>query len=92
MAQVYSWAPRDVSRLSGVRSAVGEKGRGIAAKARADLARHRETGASKISTESRSPDYLVHLDDVAAAAIEFGGVKRDGTVVQGLHILTNAAR
>ncbi len=92
MAQVYERAPRDVARIAGVRATVGDKGRQIAARARANLKGHRETGKAKIRVESRSPDYLVHLVDPAAAAIEFGGIKRDGTVVQGLYILTNAAR
>lgn len=92
MAEVYDYAPRVVSRLPGVRAEVAAKGSEIAARARASLAGHRETGASKIRVERRSPDYLVHLVDDAALAIEFGGVKRDGTVVQGLYIMTNAAR
>ena len=92
MAWVSEFAPSDVARLPGVRAAVAEKGREIAARARTGLKGHRETGAAKIRVESRSPDYLVHLVDEAALAIEFGGVKDDGTVVQGLHIMTNAAR
>jgi len=92
VAWVNPYAPRIVSRLPGVRAEVAAHGREIAARARARLTRHRDTGAAQIRVESRTPDYLVHLIDPAAAAIEFGGVKRDGTVVQGLYILTNAAQ
>lgn len=92
MAWVSNYAPKTVSRLPGVRAEVAGKGRQIAARARANLAGHHDKGDSKIRVESRSPDYLIHLVDEAAAAIEFGGVKADGTVVDGLYILTNASR
>jgi len=94
MVWVSEFAPRDVARLPGVRAEVAAKGRQIASRARAGLAAHRDTGSARISVESRSPDYLVHLEDPhgAAAAIELGGVRRDGRVIQGLHILINAAR
>lgn len=92
MVWISEYAPKTVSRLPGVRAEVAGKGREIAARARANLKGHRETGAARIRVESRSPDYLVYLVDDAAGALEFGGVKRDGTVVQGLYILTNASR
>lgn len=92
MAEVYEWAPRDVSRIKGVKAAVAAEGQTIAARARASLKGHRDTGAAKVRVERRSPDYLVSLVDANALAIEFGGIKGNGTVVQGLYIMTNAAR
>lgn len=92
MAWVDPSAPRTVSRLSGVQAVVAEHGSSIAAKARGGLAGHHRTGASRIESERHTPDYLVSLVDRDAAAIEFGGIRRDGRVVPGLFIMTNAAR
>lgn len=95
MAWVNPKAPAIVAKMPGVRKAVAAEGRAIAARARANLSAHRQPGQprhTRISVESRSPDYLVHMTDPhgAVVAIEYGGTRSDGRVVQGLYILTNA--
>lgn len=91
MAQVRKFANSTVAHLPGVKAAVHAHGQTVAARARATLGQHRDTGAARIRVVRQSPDYLVCLDDQAAIAVELGGVRRDGRVIRGLFILTRAA-
>ncbi|MCP3801852.1 DUF5403 family protein [Allokutzneria sp. A3M-2-11 16] len=77
--------------MRGVRHALIEHAEGIAATARADLGQHRHGGDARITRSRGTVDSFVSLEDPAAEAIEFGHLAPDGTVVEGLHILTRAA-
>lgn len=81
MATVYDNTRhrKHLARLAN--SEVRDEARRIAAKARADLAEHRDTGASSIEVERTGVDYLVSLVDDGAMTIEYGragGIDRKG--------------
>ena len=94
MATVYGWVDEYVAHLGGVRRTVAGHGDDLAARARARLAAHRETGAASIDVDHGAVDTVVSLVDPAALSIEFGRggyVRGDGVHVgpmDGLHILT----
>lgn len=88
---------KEVAMLKGVRDAVYEEAGEIYWRAVAILAKHRDTGASKIEIDV--PDTYAHwgvniwLVDEAALSIEFGHyTKGAGKYVGGLHVLRKAAR
>lgn len=89
---------RRLATLPGVKAKRRAAAEVIAAKARANLAAHRDTGASSIKVEHGPVDSLVILDDPASLSIEFGHggyVRKSGAVVgpsEGLHILGRAVR
>lgn len=95
MAVVYNNARHRKMLARFARPEVVAYARGIAAKAKADLATHRDTGASRIVVERAGVDTLVSLvdDDGGAMAIEFGrsgGIDRKGRKFppqEGKHIL-----
>lgn len=92
VAVVYRHCNATVAHLPGVAAAVADAARPIAARARASLAEHRHTGASKIEVSHSRIDTLISLVDPAALSIEFGHTdKRSGRPVEGLYILTRAA-
>ena len=86
-----------IAHMAGVKKAVQGEGREIAARAKANLAAHRDTGAAHIEVTKQDTDALVSLVDPAALSIEFGreaGVDRSGRkqgAMQGLHVLGRAA-
>jgi len=95
VADVYI-TDEEAAKLPGVRAAVRANTERTAGRAEAILAQHRDEGAAEISTEYGSLDGFVVLSDEggdrAAAAIEFGGTRADGTPFPGLYILRRAAR
>lgn len=95
MADVYI-TDEEAAKLPGVRAAVRANTERIAGRARGILAQHRDEGDAEIDTEYGALDGFVVLSDEggdqAAAAIEFGGTRRDGTPFAGLYILRRAAR
>lgn len=74
-----------------MRDAVRQTAEEIAGRARANLARHRRTGAARIEVARGRTDTQVSLVDDAALSIEYGHIAPDGTVVPGLRILGDAA-
>lgn len=95
MAEVWI-TDEDAAKLPGVRAAVRANTERIAGRAEAILAQHRDEGDAEIDTAYGRVDGFVILSDEggdrAAAAIEFGGIRRDGTPFAGLYILRRAAR
>lgn len=93
---VYRGIEKRLARTRGVRAAVRVAAEGIADKARANLAEHRETGESRIVVVHDAVDSLVVLDDPASMSIEFGHgayVRKDGRHVgasEGIHVLRGA--
>lgn len=96
VAVVYPGTDDYVSHLLGVRASLAAEGSKIAARARVLLAQHRDTGAARIEESSGRLDRFVSLSDErgypAAGAIEYGHLRRDGTFVEGLHVMARAAR
>lgn len=82
-----------VAHLPEVVAAVDELAEQVAAKARAELAKHRQTGAMNIEIERRGPDRIVWMVDPDGGAVpaEFGRITANGTVVQPLNIMARAA-
>lgn len=86
-----------IAHMPGVKKAVGTQGREIEAKAKANLAAHRDTGAAHIEFTRQDTDALISLVDPAVLSIEYGreaGIDRSGRkqgAMQGLHILGRAA-
>ena len=90
-----------ISHMAGVKAAVRATAKELAAKAKAELANHRETGTAKITVSHGATDSYVNLDDPAALAIEYGHAaydqtktRKDGSTYtqrvgasKGLHIL-----
>jgi len=77
MATVYYGAgiERYLSRLPGVQAEVTTVADALAARARAQLAAHRDTGESSIEVTTERPDRVVSLVDPAALSIEYGRVE-----------------
>lgn len=86
----------EAAKLPGVQTARRATTERIGARARSILAQHRAEGDAKIEVEHTRVDGFVTLSDEggdqAAAAIEFGGTRKDGTPIPGLYILRRAAR
>lgn len=82
-----------VAHLPAVAAAVEQLAATVEAKAKAKLAEHRQTGRMRVEIERRSPDVLVWLvdPDGGAVAAEFGRLTDNGTVVQPLNIMAQAA-
>lgn len=80
-----------ISHLSGVMSAVHNKGRQIGSAASSNLAAHRNTGAAEIEVRIEDTDVVVSLVDEAAVSIEFGHFTENGEYVRGLYPVTRAA-
>lgn len=92
MAQVDPHIASIVAHLHGVVEAVAQAAKPIAARARAELAAHRDTGAARIEITHGDTDTVVSLVDQAAESIEFGHTDwRTGRPVEGLHIMRSAA-
>lgn len=95
MAEVWI-TDEDVAKMAGVRGAIVSNTERIGRRAEAILAQHRDEGDAEIETDYGRVDGFVILSDEggdrAAAAIEFGGVRADGTPFPGLYILRRAAR
>lgn len=72
MGYIYPDAEFRLAHTTQMRKAVRAEAEKIANKARARLAEHRETGASRIVVEQGDVDSHVILDDPAALSIEFG--------------------
>lgn len=85
---------RTISHLDGVVAAVRAKAEEGGARARAILAAHHVTGASRIVVDHGAVDAFVSLDDTrgdrAAAAIEYGRSGGRGGATQGIHALSRA--
>lgn len=85
-----------IARRPGVRASVFSEAKKVGTRAEAILAGHRDRGHSRIKVEKGTlADAFVVLDDTrgkgAAAAIEFGHMKRDGSHVPGVAPLRKAA-
>jgi hypothetical protein len=91
VAQVRPDAEDIVAHLPGVRAAVRQAADEIAARARANLAKHRDTGDASIEVDRGTTDAHVSLVADAALSIEFGHVAPDGTSVRGTRVLRDAA-
>ncbi|MGH3760254.1 DUF5403 family protein [Actinophytocola sp.] len=97
MAEVDRNVADIVAHLPGVRDAVGEAADEIAARARANLAQHRDSGDATIEVIRGRTDAHVSLVDEAALSIEYGHFTDNGetdaqvTYVPGLRILRDAA-
>jgi hypothetical protein len=95
MAEVLNHQEMDdfVAHLPEVAAAVDQLAARVAAKAKAKLQEHRRTGRMSIETERRNPDRIVWLvdPDGGAVAAEFGHIADNGTVVQPLNIMAQAA-
>lgn len=83
MATVYNNARHRKMLAKFAKAEVISSAEEVAAKARAELAAHRDTGASRIITRRAGVDQLVILEDDqgGAMAIEFGragGIDRKG--------------
>lgn len=89
MAIVYRSCNETVAHLPGVVGAVRAAGERGAAGAKAILAAHFETGASKIEVKYGRTDTVVSLVDKAAVSIEFGRTGARGRgASQGVFALT----
>jgi uncharacterized protein DUF5403 len=91
VADVRRDADEIAAHLAGVRDAVHDAAEGIAGRARATLAEHRDTGAATIEVTRGRTDAHVALVDEAALSIEYGHTAPDSTVVRGLRVLRDAA-
>lgn len=82
-----------VAHLPEVVAAVDDLAEQVAAKARAELAKHRQTGRMRIEIERRGPDRIIWLvdPDGGAVAAEYGRITANGTVVAPLNIMARAA-
>lgn len=83
-----------VAHLPEVAAAVDDLAEKVRAKAEAKLAEHHLTGLMHITVERGRTDVMVWLDDPdgGAVAAEVGRVTANGTVVQPLNIMAQAAQ
>lgn len=81
-----------VAHLPGVKTEVQFQARVGAAKAKAIMARHHDTGAAHITLTHGKLDWFVNLVDPggAAAAIEFGRLKGGHGTTRGVGALSGA--
>ncbi len=81
-----------VAHLPGVRDAVRAELDQRAARVRAVVAAHVETGAlsSSLDVEVSSTDSTVSLSDPAVIAINYGHTAPDGSFVPGIHAIEAA--
>lgn len=91
---IYKDCNKTVAYLPGVKGEVELHARIGAAKAQAILARHRDTGASKITLSHGKLDWFVNLVDEssvpAAAAIEFGRLQGGRGTTRGVGAISGA--
>lgn len=91
MAYVPRSINSDVARVREVQDKLDQVAQRIADRASALLAQHRHEGHARIVSSRGRVDRFVSLDDErgypAAAAIEFGHLRKDGTFVEGIHVL-----
>lgn len=83
-----------VARLPGVRAFVQQSAEASGVRAATLLAQHHKTGAHRIVVKHRTGrkglDSMVSIQGPAPGALELGHVARDGSEVEGLHILRRA--
>lgn len=91
MVRVDPRADEIIAYLPGVRDAVHAAAEEIAGRARATLARHRDSGDAHIEVTHGATDAHVSLVDEAALSIEYDHFTPDGTPVPGLRVLRDAA-
>jgi hypothetical protein len=91
MAYVPRSINSDVARMRPVQDELDQVARRIEGRASALLSQHRDRGHARIVSSRGKVDRFVSLDDErgypAAAAIEFGHLREDGTFVEGIHVL-----
>lgn len=93
--KVYLKPERAVNRLASrepeTQAALKQAAAEIAAKARANLAAHRETGRHVITTTKGVVDHYINLEGPSAVSVEFGHHdKRTGKWVEGIRVLRDA--
>lgn len=88
---ISPYCTRITATLPGVRAEVRTEAKGVANRAKAIFASHDQPGGATITTSRGSIDFFANLEGDGAGAIEWGGVKADGTVVPGLHVMRRAA-
>ncbi|MGZ3140802.1 DUF5403 family protein [Lentzea chajnantorensis] len=93
MAQVYKDCASTIAHLDGVTGAVVDAAAPILARARANLANRRDDGSHEVVLRlGSSTDAFVELVGPAPLALERGHYARDGSWVEGAHILRDAVQ
>ncbi len=93
MAQVYDWADEYVAHLRPVKKEVRRELKTRAARVRAVVAAHVDTGAVSRSLEvsTNYVDSVVSISDPAILSINYGHRhNRDGSWVEGIHAIEAA--